>query len=383
MRTVPTIFITLALGATTTVAPGVATAAVAPVADSAAMGMGNVYALTNDPMGNAVVAYTRDSMGMLMMSGTYLTGGKGASLHGAVVDRTASQGALAADRRHGKLYAVNPGSNTLTVFSMTNGMLKRTQTVSTHGTFPVSVAVSPDGMRVFVLNARRGGSIQGYQLVDGRLVAKMSWNRKLMLDTMSGTDMEFVSTPGQVGFSPDGRNLIVTTKASSHSILVWPMTKDGAFRTEPTVNTIAGAVPFAFDFDMHGRLNVANAGTGTVGTYGIRSGGMLMPYGQTPTKGEAVCWLAVHDDLIVSSNTGSNTVTSLRSRAAAPVRLGVMKTGAAPVDSTFSRDGRYFYVQTGGTNMIETYRVSATGVLKKMDADTLPGPIGSEGIVAW
>lgn len=63
MRTVPTIFITLALGAATTVAPAVATAAVAPAADSAAMGpamgMGRVYALTNDPMGNAVVAYKR------------------------------------------------------------------------------------------------------------------------------------------------------------------------------------------------------------------------------------------------------------------------------------------------------------------------------------
>ncbi|MCB1302609.1 MAG: beta-propeller fold lactonase family protein, partial [Tetrasphaera sp.] len=189
MRTVPTIFTTAVLGVAAIGGSAAATATPAPASDptSATMGMGVVYALTNDPMGNAVVSYKRDSTGMIMLSGKYPTGGKGASLQGAVVDRTASQGALAADRMHGMLYAVNPGSNTLTVFAMMNGMIKRTQTVSTYGRFPVSVAVSPDGMRVFVLNARGGGSIQGYRLVDGKLVPKMSWNRKLMLNTMTGT----------------------------------------------------------------------------------------------------------------------------------------------------------------------------------------------------
>ncbi len=390
MRTAPTISTAVALGLLAAGGPAAASVTASPVASapatnaaSATTTAGMVYALTNDPMGNAVVAYRRDRRGMLTMSGRYPTGGVGATLEGAVVDRSASQGALAADRIHDRLYAVNPGSDTLTVFSTRDGMMRRIQTVSTHGRFPVSVAVSPDGRRVVVLNARDGGSIQGYQVLDGRLMPKPSWNRKLMLDTMTGTDMEFVNTPGQVGFSPDGRNLLVTTKASTHSVLVWPMATDGSLPMKPAVTTMAGAVPFAFAFDRRGRLDVVNAGTGTVGTYAIGRGGRLTAYGQTATKGEAVCWIAVHDDLIVTSNTGSNTLTSLRSRRAAPLRLGVMTTGMAPVDSAFSPDGTYFYVQSGGTNLIETYRVSATGALTKLDSDQLPGPIGSEGILAW
>ena len=50
---------------------------------------GAVYALTNSPAGNAVVAYHRDADGSLKAAGSYLTGGlgTGASLssQGAVI----------------------------------------------------------------------------------------------------------------------------------------------------------------------------------------------------------------------------------------------------------------------------------------------------------
>ncbi len=39
-------------------------------------------------------------------------------LTGSVVDHTASQGALAFDRRHNLLYAVNAGSNSVSVFAV-------------------------------------------------------------------------------------------------------------------------------------------------------------------------------------------------------------------------------------------------------------------------
>src|SRR5437763_1033011 len=78
------------------------------------------------------------------------------------------------------------------------------------------------GDRVFVLNARGGGSIQGYLDLGGRLFRVPSWHRELNLPVTPETSTaEFTHTPGQVAFTPDGRHLVVTTKASTNSILVY------------------------------------------------------------------------------------------------------------------------------------------------------------------
>jgi 6-phosphogluconolactonase (cycloisomerase 2 family) len=74
-----------------------------------------------------------------------------------VVDHLASQGSLAYDREHGLLYAVNAGSNTITVFSVYGDRLVRRQVISSGGTFPVSIAFH--GGLLYVLNARDGGSV--------------------------------------------------------------------------------------------------------------------------------------------------------------------------------------------------------------------------------
>src|SRR5699024_6972417 len=71
-----------------------------------------IFVQTNALDGNAIVAYNSH----LKPVGTYRTGGVGGALDGAVVDRLASQGSVTLDRAHGLLYAVNAGSNTITVF---------------------------------------------------------------------------------------------------------------------------------------------------------------------------------------------------------------------------------------------------------------------------
>jgi len=101
----------LALGLVTT--PATATASPASVSQ------GMVFVQDDDPAGNRVVAYHRSADGSLHQIGTYPTGGRGGTLDGAVVDRLASQGSLTYDKTHRTLYAVNAGSNTVTVFGAT------------------------------------------------------------------------------------------------------------------------------------------------------------------------------------------------------------------------------------------------------------------------
>ena len=96
----------------TTVGPASAAAAGASVHAA-----GNVVFVLNDnPAGNQVVAYDRQTDGQLTLAGTYSTGGNGGVLAGSVVDHTASQGALAYDASRGLLFAVNPGARTIAVF---------------------------------------------------------------------------------------------------------------------------------------------------------------------------------------------------------------------------------------------------------------------------
>ncbi len=118
--------------------------------------------------GNQIVAYSRSGEGTLTQAGVYATGGNGGKLTGSVVDHTASQGALSYDRADNLLFAVNAGSNTLSVFAVFGDRLALRQVISSGGKFPVSVTSSRG--TVYVLNAEEGGSLQGYAVVAGHLV---------------------------------------------------------------------------------------------------------------------------------------------------------------------------------------------------------------------
>ena len=176
-----------------------------------------VFVQTDNPAGNSVVAYDRSSTGQLTQAGVYPTNGLGGVLTGSVVDHTASQGALTYDSLHNLLYAVNAGSNTVSVFAVLGDKLLLIQVVPSGGAFPVSIAVN--GNTVYVLNAESGGSLQGYRVVLDHLLPLPGSTRQLGLNPAATP--QFVNTPGQVAFSPDGSKLIVTTKANGNDIDVF------------------------------------------------------------------------------------------------------------------------------------------------------------------
>ena len=158
-----------------------------------------------------------------------------------IVDHLASQGSLTYDSRHSALYAVNAGSNTVSVFAVDGDRLTLRELVPSGGDFPVSIAAHGD--LAYVLNARSGGSVQGYRIRDGLLDPIADSVRPLGLDP--NATPEFTSTPGQVGFSPNGGQLIVTTKGSGQSVDVFRVGNHGLLSASPVVNSLPGAVPFA------------------------------------------------------------------------------------------------------------------------------------------
>src|SRR5204862_7600445 len=83
-----------------------------------------------------------------------------------------------------------------------------------------------------------------------------------------------LTSPGQVGFTPDGKQLIVTTKASGSLIDVFAVEHDGTLSAAPVANPSATPVPFAFTF-AHGRLVMGEAGASSLTTYDVGSNGTL------------------------------------------------------------------------------------------------------------
>ena len=101
-----------------------------------------VFVQTDNPAGNQVDAYSPVRFRQPHPGrGAYDTGGRGGVLNGSAVDHLASQGSLSYDPVNDLLYAVNAGSNTVSVFSVHGTHLFLRQVVSSGGVFPVSVAV--------------------------------------------------------------------------------------------------------------------------------------------------------------------------------------------------------------------------------------------------
>ena len=253
--------------------------------------------------------------GSLQQAGSYRTGGLGGVLDGSVVDHLASQGSLHLDRAHGLLYAVNAGSDTITVFGVDGDRLVRRQVLPSFGDFPVSIAVH--GNLVYVLNARGGGSVQGYVRVGRVPRADPALAPRRSASTRPPTP-EFTHTPGPgrvharrrpACSSPPRPTPTPSTCSAS--------TGSAACRCGRRRPSLPDAVPFAVAFDARGNLAVAEAGPNAVATFGIDRRGALTPIAQAATGQAATCWIVNVGGRLYLSNAGSAHRLGLRRRAAA------------------------------------------------------------------
>ena len=81
---------------------------------------GNVYVPTNQTTGNSIVVFHRDADGVLTFVGSVASGGNGA---GTGADPLASQGAVVLSQDSRLLFAVNAGSDSISVFAVSGDRL--------------------------------------------------------------------------------------------------------------------------------------------------------------------------------------------------------------------------------------------------------------------
>ncbi len=118
---------------------------------------GAVYTITNASSGNAVMVFSRSMDGRLMPSGMFSTGGMGTG------SGLGSQGALAIDAANNFLFAVNAGSNDISVFRIQENGLSLVDRVSSGGMQPISLTVSHNVL--YVLND--GGAVGSSDTIAG------------------------------------------------------------------------------------------------------------------------------------------------------------------------------------------------------------------------
>ena len=344
-----------------------------------AAGYGNaVYTLTNQAAGNAVAVFNRASDGTLTPQGTYSTGGLGT---GAGLG---SQGALAVNKNNKWLFAVNAGSNEISVLSIDPVGVTLVDKVASGGTRPISLTSAKD--LLYVLNAGGTGNITGFKVGgDGQLTPLAGSTRPLS----SGA-----AGPAQVQFSPNGKVIVVTEKATNR-IDTYTVDRDG-IATGPSVHPSAGTTPFGFAFGKSGKLFVSEAFGGAANgsaasSYDVDKDGSISTISPSVTTHQtAACWLVVTKDeqYTYTANTGSGSISGYSidedgsiSLLNADGRTGVTGDGSSPVDLALNGNSRFLYALTSGSHAINAFRVGNDGSLTPIAGATAL-PVGTIGLIA-
>ena len=332
-----------------------------------------VYTLTNQVAGNAVAVFNRSADGTLTAAGTIATGGTGT---GAGLG---SQGAVALSDDGRRLFAVNAGSNDVSVFDVGPAGLSLASRTASGGTLPISLTVH--GNVLYLLNAGGNGNISGFTIGTTGGLTAIPGSTQLL----SGTNVG----PAQVSFSPDGRRLVVTEKNTS-LLDVYAVDANGAAGAR-TSFTSAGGTPFGFAFGPRHVLLVSEAAApGSASSYVVgQAGDLRVASGSVLTHQGAPCWAVVtNDGRFGFTGNGSGSVSGFAIAGDGSVRLidpngASALIGAGVNDIALSNNSRYLYVlQTGGAQAIHAFRIERDGHLAPLGpVGGLPG--GTRGLAAF
>ena len=341
-----------------------------------------VFTLTNDPSGNELAVFRLDNKGRMSKPVLLPTGGDGTG------GGLGNQGALAMSEDKNFLYAVNPGSGTITVFRLTQSGPQVLQTIDAGGKRPISIALRRN--LLYVLNA--DGSVSNTD-VDGIAGFVVRANGRLRPLAGSVAHLSARTTgPAQIAFSPSGDALIVTEK-NTNTLTAFSLNK--GVPAETAFEPSAGKTPFGFEFSPDGFLIVSEAqmgvaGAGTVSSYGFDDddGTFEILSAAVPTKQSAPCWIAVTEngEYAYTTNTASNSVTGYKiGRKGKLTRLddgGVTaETGAAPTDMTYIGNSVLF-VLNRNDGSVGSYTIKKGGALHALEVvGGLDGKFFPSGLV--
>lgn len=339
-------------------------------------GINAMYVLTNSPTDNRVAIFTHTSRGILTAAGTVSTGGLGTG------SALGSQGALAMSTNLNWLLAVNPGSNEISAFTISQSGLALTNKIASGGTMPISI--TSNGTIVYVLNAGGAGNITGFKIdTHGRLSMIPNSTRPL-----SST----AANPAQVQFSPNG-SLFMVTERATNVIDTYTVDRNG-LATGPRAQLAAGTTPFGVAFNDREQVIVSEATGGAslgsaASSYNFLNDGTLRvisPSAATHQTAGGWTVLPKYARYAYTINAGSGSITGYSfapngtlALLNADGRTAVTGDASAPIDATFTGNGNYLYVLLSGTHSIAAFDARPDGSLVPI-AGVSGLPVGAVGI---
>jgi 6-phosphogluconolactonase len=348
---------------------------------------GAVYVLTNQTT-NTVAAFRHDARGMLTPAGEFPTGGAGNPVPqppDPSNDPLASQGALIMSNGNRFLFAVNAGSNQISVLRIKKNDLELVDVVSSGGIRPISLTLHDD--LLYVLNEGGTPNITGFDVGEDGTLTQLAGSSRPLID--GGT-----ADPAQIGFSHDGELLVVTDKAGNR-LNTYTINEDG-LPSPPIDNPSNGMTPFGFAFNNADTLVVSEAFGGAANqsaasSYNAAEDGTLSVISASVANSQtASCWVVItkNGKFAFVSNTGNGTISSYHVNAedgsltllnATAADMGL---GSAPIDMDLSVNGHLLFVLLGGTQSVASFRVWKNGNLTPIDTASSGLPLGAQGIAA-
>lgn len=336
---------------------------------------GAVYTLTNAAAGNAVRVYDRAASGALSFRKSYATDGLGSG------SGLGSQGALILSPNNQWLFAVNAGSNSISVFHVLKRGLQLVDVEPSGGILPVSLTVN--GNLLYALNAGDSGDIAGFWIgTDGDLSPVAG-----SVQALSNGGAGGAPAVAEVSFSPDGSTLVVTEKSTN--LIDTYAVVDGV-ASGPATHASSGQTPFGFAFNTHGYAVVSEAfggqaGASALSSYYVAQDAFELVSASVGTTQTAACWVAISKNgaFAYTTNAGSATISSYAIGKDGSLTLldpAAGQTGASPVDMALSNSGTFLYALASGRHAISGFAVQSDGSLVWLSDASVPA--GVAGLAA-
>lgn len=370
---------------------------------------GAVYSMNNERSDNRIVMLRRGSDGMLTPGGSFSTGGKGSgsfedAANGLVLG--SSQGEAAPNNliNEGRLlFAVNAGSNSISVFRVSKTGLALVDVESSGGEKPVSLTVNRGLLYVLnsgefiddlfdpagnaIPNCTTGNlpSVTGFRVsVDGQLTPIPNSTRQLSGDSFSGC--------AQLSFAPAGHVLVVTERTAVDPpsandrlppgdeglIVTFAVNGDGTLGQKQMIDA-TGQGPFGFTFNKSGALFTTEQfdgsfgpGLGAAAGYSVHADGSLTAAsGSIQNDGTDTCWFVLTDDGKYGYTTsffGSGRISSYLLQQNGGLSLLNAKAANVEVnqgasDMALTRNSQYLYMLNSIEGTVTGFRLNADGSL--------------------